>query len=437
MRGTSFSGGGYPTIGRKPKKLPKAPNIAPEDAINADGDEFIFDSTDRQMLDPKKFRPTKRKPKPVVDEGLSIFPRPAEVGKGRRKGAAKARAQGSSRPPKATGTEWKGPVKNIVDMYRPIKSRDAKTEISEEDVILGAAWDYLRNHTRAVRSLANRTKEEKMERYKDWFQKIAERDGKSVDEIIASYAELEETESVIKPKTEIVLKEIIGLTAEESPAFRKIFDDMPFPRISLFNRISEETLDLWETKDLPRLDPRKNKIAGFTNSGMIHLNARWLAGFFNSSGTEMKNVDGEDITDEDHNFGANPMAVLRHETGHVFEEYVVAFGNNDQIDAYNQIVKYFNEEVPKAKEQQKQIAALERSLDPADREAALKLAADLIRSGEYVSNWWTNYAETNKQEFFAELFRMATSPNEDIRNSIPPNLWITLTKLFGFDPRGM
>ena len=76
--------------------------------------------------------------------------------------------------------------------------------------------------------------------------------------------------------------------------------------------------------------------------------------------------------------------------------------------------------------------AMEYGEAAADRWMRTEVDPSMIPATEDI--WWSQYAGTNEDEFFAELFSMATSPNEAIRNRVPQKMRDKLTIILGFNP---
>lgn len=424
-----------PSIGKKPRKLPKAPNIAPEDAINADGDEFIFDGTDREMRDPRKFART------------GIRKLAGKVPSGRRSGAGPVRKQGV----KEFGTpETRKLARDIVKRkFRPLRTRKTGDIFTEDDLAPHmAVADYVRaaNAEGRVGRLIQRqldafmllSPEQRKERLLGSLRSAVGYDKdnkKQVGKILEEIFELEKMKIRTDEKTHRQMSNILENAIADSPAFRRIVEERGLPAITVIDELSERLLkEFYDDQGYERPKDRLGDAASaFAAGDIVYFVGNSWDDWHTASGSRR----GDSLNEDEQmleNYSITPESTLRHEYGHIVTHRILTSGSKEEYDAWGDInAEYYKTAGPwfYVQEMHNNIA-MEYGEAAADRWMRTEVDPSMIPATEDI--WWSQYAGTNEDEFFAELFSMATSPNEAIRNRVPQKMRDKLTIILGFNP---
>lgn len=412
-----------PSIGKKPRKLPKAPNIAPEDAINADGDEFIFDGTDRQMRDPRKF----------ARSGVRMFNRTANSG--RRSGAGPARKQGTRKPSKTKL------VRDLLDKsYRPLKTRRGDLEFTEDDLAVLATHVLIKRRGRFPhRRFGNMDREEATKSLVDSLRSYHgydHTDKKSLSEAIRALTELRASKIRTDEESQRQLRKVMENAAVDSPAFRRALEEYGVPRITIVDELPESVLREWYDKEgEPRPADKLGKDAQAYTDGLY---IRFLGSMWDDWFTRQGRRKWQNMGPEEDIYGVEgssaPEQVLRHEVGHVLHDQATAFGTPRQRDGVLALEMYYADNIEQWAAIQKQYNVIAKDFGEDAAETWIRTSVNPAYIPEPDTVWWTNYAETNPQEFMAELFAISTSPSENVRNMIPDSIRPLVTMWLGFNP---
>lgn len=237
-------------------------------------------------------------------------------------------------------------------------------------------------------------------------------------------AELEEHEVRIDKKTEETIVNLVEGSIVDNPAFQKILEDFGVPRTVIFDR----------NATFPEDDNEEFSAPGYTDSAIIYLDGKTFDKYLMPDGTyEPK----EEVLPREKTGWAedqNAAEVFRHEVGHVIENRTMGLGTIEQIAALRQIQKKYEELVIGAKNLQTSLGIMEKN---EGRDAVIEFLKTHQNNPaviQLIDAWWTPYAETNQQEWVAELFTMSTSPNQDIRKLVPEDMRELVTKWLGFSP---
>lgn len=424
-----------PSVGRKPRKLPKAPNISPEEAINADGDDFIFDGTDRQMRDPRKF--AQRGVRRIV----------GRVPAGRRSGAGPIRKQGVTK----VGTpETRKLARDIVKRkFRPLRTDRAGDIFTEDDIVAHALIErYVEAANakgrrggilrRQFDALMEMSPEDRKKEVLKGFRSRAKYDPQNKKQLAKTLQEVFELDKMkirTDEKTHRQMRNVLENSVAGSPAFRRVVEEQGLPAITVIDELSERLLkEFFDDEGYERPDDRLgDSAAAFATGEIVYFQGNIWDSWHTANGARRLDnlAETEDYLE---NYASTPEGVMRHEYGHIVSHRVLKSGSPQQYRALRDIYdEYYGTVEPWHSFQltHNEIAA-QYGEEVADRWARTEVDPSIIPRTEDI--WWSHYAQENEDEFFAELFTMATSPVESIRNRVPQRMREKLTIILGFNP---
>ena len=228
-----------------------------------------------------------------------------------------------------------------------------------------------------------------------------------------------------KPRTDGVsqrkVRELTTIVADRSPVMAHLMErNGGAPRVMMIDDFGDE---MEEVLGADASVLRETIDAFYHRDGdMIALNGRFMD----------SDMDEPDTLPNEYGFGRIGQSmdtVFRHEYGHRMMWQAVYNGTPEQQEAVDGILKYYERHHKPHKARRN---ALAQTYGDEGEEAAKELLDQMkgrgtsSRSGPNkgveATMWMTEYGHTNRTEFMAELFAMATSQNPDVVDAIPQEL---------------
>jgi hypothetical protein len=256
-----------------------------------------------------------------------------------------------------------------------------------------------------------------------------------VGKILEEVFELEAMKIRTDEKTHRQMRNILENAIADSPAFRRIVEERGLPALTVIDELSERLLQqFYDDEGYERPDDRLGDAASaFAAGDIIYFVGNAWDDWHTASGSRR----GDSLNEDEQileNYSITPESTLRHEYGHIVTHRILTSGSKEEYDAWGDInEEYYKTAAPWYYVQRMHnTIAMEYGEAAADRWARTEVDQSMIPATEDI--WWSEYAATNEDEFFAELFSMATSPNEAIRNRVPQKMRDKLTIILGFNP---